>query len=84
MLKIDGEHKSLSLDENRRRVLVIFFLISSSLEVVQIKERVADSLLPFYCVCFSLSIFLGRVQEESGCLMVLLKLMSPGVRKLLL
>ena len=83
MLKIDGEHKSLSVGENRRRVLV-FFPISLSLEEVEIRRRVANSHLSLHCVCFSLSIFLGRVQEESGCLMVLLKLMSPGVRKLLL
>ena len=79
LLKIGGEHKIFRREGYRRRVFVLFFHIFAFSW-----EGVADSLLSFDFVCFSLSIFFGRVKEESGCLMVLLKLMSPGVRKLLL
>ena len=79
LLKIGGEHKNLSKGREGRGCIFFFRHIFDFSW-----EGVADSLLSFDFVCFSLSIFLGRVQEESGCLMVLLKLMSPGVRKLLL
>ena len=78
LLKIGGEHKNLS--KGREESVCIFFRHIFDFSW----EGVADSLLSFDFVCFSLSIFFVRVQEESGCLMVLLKLMSPGVRKLLL
>ena len=54
MHKIAGERKNLSLEEIKRRVLLIFFWIFD-LEVVEIKDRVADS--PIFLLCMFLLIY---------------------------